>query len=202
MSGPIDTTNGVEPVELDAVVIGTGFAGLCALHVLRNDLGLEVRAFDDAPPGVGGTWYWNCYPGARADTEVTAYCYSFDRDLFDTWRWSERYPRQPEILAYLNHVADRFDLRRSITLETRVLSATFDEHVNRWIVVTDGGERLAARFLIEASACSRRRTRRPSPPVRRPSPARSSTPRAGRSPERVSRANVSASSVPGPAASR
>ncbi|ODU07596.1 MAG: cyclohexanone monooxygenase [Pseudonocardia sp. SCN 72-86] len=148
MSGPIDTDHGVEPVELDAVVIGTGFAGLLALHTLRNDLGLEVRAFDDAP-GVGGTWYWNCYPGARADTEVTAYCYSFDRDLFDSWRWSERYPRQPEILAYLNHVADRFDLRRSITLDTRVLSATFDEDVNRWIVVTDGGERLAARFLIE-----------------------------------------------------
>jgi cyclohexanone monooxygenase len=135
-------------LELDVAVIGTGFAGLYALYKLRNELNLSVQAFDNAD-GVGGTWYWNRYPGARADTEVTAYCYSFDRELFDSWTWSERYPRQSEILAYLNHVADRFDLRRSITFGTTVDQATFDEDAERWNLVLDNGQRVRCQFLIE-----------------------------------------------------
>ncbi len=133
--------------EVDVVVIGSGFAGLYALHKLRNGLGLKVRSFDDAS-GVGGTWYWNRYPGARSDTEVTAYCYSFDRELFDEWKWTERYPRQHEILGYLNHVADRFDLRRSITFGTTIESAWFDETTNRWDIKTSKGERISAQFVV------------------------------------------------------
>jgi cyclohexanone monooxygenase len=133
--------------ELDVIVIGAGFAGLYAVHKLRNELGLNVRAFDNAA-GVGGTWYWNRYPGVRCDTEVTAYCYSFDRALFNEWKWNERYPRQPEILAYLNHVADRYDLRRSITFGATIASAHFNEATNRWEIVTTGGERLSAQFLV------------------------------------------------------
>jgi cation diffusion facilitator CzcD-associated flavoprotein CzcO len=141
-------SNGTESTtDLDVVVIGSGFAGLYALHRLRNGLGLNVRSFDNAG-GVGGTWYWNRYPGARCDTEVTAYCYSFDRQLFDEWRWNERYPRQAEILAYLDHVADRFDLRRSITFGTTIESAVFDETINRWAVTTSGGESLTAQFIV------------------------------------------------------
>src|SRR5689334_11440722 len=100
-------------LEVDVAVIGTGFAGLYALYKARKELGLRAHAFDDAE-GVGGTWYWNRYPGARSDTEVTAYCYSFDRELFDAWKWTAKYPRQSEILAYLNLFADRYDLRRDI----------------------------------------------------------------------------------------
>ena len=134
-------------VELDVVVIGAGFAGLYALHKLRNELGLNVRALDNAA-GVGGTWYWNRYPGVRCDTEITAYCYSFDRALWNEWKWNERYPRQPEILAYLNHVADRYDLRRSITFGATVKSAHFNERTNRWDIVTSSGEQLSAQFLV------------------------------------------------------
>jgi cyclohexanone monooxygenase len=134
--------------DVDAVVIGAGFAGLYALHKLRNDLGLDVQAFEQGSD-VGGTWYWNRYPGARSDTEVTAYCYSFDRDLFEQWRWSQRYPRQPEILSYLDMFADRYDLRRSIAFDTTVESATFNEQAGRWELVTDSGERWTAQFLIE-----------------------------------------------------
>jgi cyclohexanone monooxygenase len=134
--------------DVDAVVIGAGFAGLYALHKLRNDLGLDVQAFEQGSD-VGGTWYWNRYPGARSDTEVTAYCYSFDRDLFDQWQWSQRYPRQPEILSYLDMFADRYDLRRSITFDTTIESATFNEQASRWELRTDKGERWTAQFLIE-----------------------------------------------------
>ena len=105
--------------EVDAVVIGSGFAGLYSIHRLRNESGITVQAFDNAGD-VGGTWFWNQYPGARSDTEVNAYCYSFDKELFHDWKWTERYPRQQEILAYLNHVADRYDLRRSIRFDTQV----------------------------------------------------------------------------------
>jgi cyclohexanone monooxygenase len=139
--------NGV--TEVDAVVIGSGFAGLYSIHKLRNGLGLSVQGFENAG-GVGGTWYWNRYPGARSDTEVNAYCYSFDRELFHTWKWSERYPRQAEILAYLNTVADRYDLRRSIRFNTQVQSAVFDEQANRWRITTGDGARYSAEFLIEA----------------------------------------------------
>lgn len=142
----VNTTSDV--VEVDAVVIGTGFAGIYSIHKLRNELGLSVQAFDNAS-GVGGTWYWNRYPGARSDTEVNAYCYSFDPQLFHDWKWTERYPKQPEILAYLNHVVDRYDLRRSIQFDTQIESATWDDASSRWEVVTNQGQRFRAQFLIE-----------------------------------------------------
>lgn len=141
LSGPVE--------EVDAVVIGSGFAGLYSLHKLRNDLGLQVQALDNAGD-VGGTWYWNRYPGARSDTEVYAYCYSFDKDLFREWQWTERYPREHEIRAYLRHVADRYDLRRSIRFDTQVTSVVWDEAAGRYTITTDAGDAYCARFLVEA----------------------------------------------------
>ncbi|WP_372733552.1 flavin-containing monooxygenase [Nocardioides sp.] len=135
--------------EVDAIVIGSGFAGLYSIHKLRNVDGLTVQAFENAGD-VGGTWYWNQYPGARSDTEVNAYCYSFDKELFHEWKWSERYPRQEEIWSYLKHVADRYDLRRSIQFDTQVETATWDEAASQWIVTTDDGKAWRAKFLIEA----------------------------------------------------
>ncbi len=137
---------------VDAVVIGGGFSGLYMLKRLRDDLGLSVQVFE-AGDDVGGTWYWNRYPGARCDSEAYVYCFSFDRDLLQEWNWSGKYPLQPEILEYLRHVADRFDLRSHIQLETRVTSAHYDESSDRWSVETDRGERLSARFLITAIGC-------------------------------------------------
>ena len=110
---------------LDAVVVGAGFAGMYMLHRLRG-LGLSVRVYE-AGDGVGGTWYWNRYPGARCDVESMDYSYSFSDELQQEWRWTERYSAQPEILKYANYVADRFDLRRDIQFGTRVTSAVFDE---------------------------------------------------------------------------
>ncbi len=110
--------------DVDAVIVGAGFSGLYMLHRLRDLLGLTVRCFE-AGDGVGGTWYWNRYPGARCDSESTYYSYSFSEDLQQEWTWSTKYPEQPEILLYLNHVADRFNLRRDITFGTRVTAATF-----------------------------------------------------------------------------
>jgi cyclohexanone monooxygenase len=137
--------------ELDAVVVGAGFAGLYALHRLRG-LGLDVRVLE-AASGIGGTWFWNCYPGARCDIESVDYSYSFSEELEQEWSWSERYPSQPEILRYLNHVADRFDLRRDIELDTRVASATWDEAGARWTIETDNGRRYGARFCVLATGC-------------------------------------------------
>ncbi|MGY1812102.1 flavin-containing monooxygenase [Blastococcus sp. SYSU D00820] len=134
------------PRTVDAVVVGAGFAGLYALHRLRG-LGLQVRVFE-AGSDVGGTWYWNRYPGARCDIESVFYSYSFDEDLTREWTWTERYAAQPEILAYLQHVADRFDLRRDIALDTRVVSARYDEAADRWTVATDTGERVSCRYLV------------------------------------------------------
>src|SRR5512147_2113791 len=136
---------------VDAVVVGAGFAGLCMLHRLR-ERGFSARVFE-AGSGVGGTWFWNRYPGARCDVESLEYSYQFSDELQQEWEWTERYASQPEILRYLNHVADRFDLRRDITLETRVLSAVFDEAADRWIVRTDRGETVAARFCIMPTGC-------------------------------------------------
>ena len=101
----------------------------------------------EAGDGVGGTWYWNRYPGARCDSESHSYCYTFSKELFEEWEWSERYPEQPEILRYLNHVADRFDLKRDIRFSTRVVGARYDEAANRWAVRTEAGETLTAQFL-------------------------------------------------------
>ncbi len=145
---PHDTAN---LQQRDAVVIGTGFAGLYMLYRLRK-LGLTARAFETGD-GVGGTWYWNRYPGARCDVESMQYSYSFSDELQQEWKWSERYPRQDEILAYINHVADRFALRPDIQLQTRVTEARYDEDQQRWIVGTDQGDRVSARFLISAGGC-------------------------------------------------
>jgi len=137
--------------DFDAVVIGAGFAGMYMLHRLRG-LGFTARVIE-AGKGVGGTWYWNRYPGARCDVESVQYSYQFDPQLEQDWEWSERYATQPEILKYANHVADRFDLRRDIQFETRVTRATFDERDNVWLVETDRGDRLLARFVITALGC-------------------------------------------------
>ncbi|MGK5641339.1 flavin-containing monooxygenase [Streptomyces sp. URMC 126] len=137
--------------RLDAVVVGAGFSGLYQLHRLR-ELGLRTRVFE-ACDDIGGTWYRNRYPGARCDVESTAYSYSFSPELDQEWEWSERYAAQPEILRYLHHVADRFDLRRDITLRTRVTRAVYDEDGHLWQVSTDTGETVTARFVVLASGC-------------------------------------------------
>lgn len=138
--------------DLDALVIGAGFSGLYQLICLRDRLGLSVQVLE-AGDGVGGTWYWNRYPGARCDSESHAYCYTFSEDLMREWEWSERYPEQPEIMRYLNYVADRFDLKRNIRFNTRVIAAHYDEAANRWTVRTETGEQFTAKFLITAVGC-------------------------------------------------
>ena len=137
--------------EFDAVVVGAGFAGLYMLHRLRNS-GFIARVYE-AGDGVGGTWYWNRYPGARCDVESMEYSYSFSEELQQEWEWTERYATQPEILRYLNHVADRFDLRPDIQLNTTVVSANYDEDAARWTVRLDSGAVVTARFVIMASGC-------------------------------------------------
>jgi len=139
------------PEVYDAVIVGAGFGGLYMLIKLR-ELGLKVRVFDTAT-GVGGTWYWNRYPGARCDVESMQYSYSFSEALQQEWRWSEKFSAQPEILEYANHVADRFDLRRDIQFETTVTSAGFDEVEKRWTLKTDRGQTVSARFCIMATGC-------------------------------------------------
>ncbi|MEA2774837.1 MAG: hypothetical protein QOF90_243 [Acetobacteraceae bacterium] len=138
--------------DLDALVVGAGFAGLYQLICLRDRLGLSVQVLE-AGDGVGGTWYWNRYPGARCDSESHAYCYTFSKELAQEWDWSERYPEQPEIMRYLNLVADRFDLKRHIRFNTRVTAAHYDEAANRWNVHTEAGEQFIAKFLITAVGC-------------------------------------------------
>jgi len=140
------------PRDHDALIIGAGFAGMYQLHLLRDRLRLDALVLE-AGEGVGGTWYWNRYPGARCDSESHCYNYTFSKELFEEWEWTERYPQQAEIMRYLNHVADRFDLRRSIHFGTRVVGAHYDEPANRWTVTTEAGETLRARFLITAVGC-------------------------------------------------
>jgi len=137
--------------QVDAVVVGAGFAGLYMLHRLRG-LGLSAQGFE-AGDGVGGTWYWNRYPGARCDVESMDFSYSFSDELQQEWRWTERYASQPEILRYVEHVADRFDLCRDIQFGTRVTAAVFDEGRQRWDVETERGDRVSARFCIMATGC-------------------------------------------------
>lgn len=134
---------------VDAVVVGAGFAGLYMLHRLR-EAGLCSRVFE-AGAEVGGTWYWNRYPGARCDVESVDYCYSFDESIQQEWVWSERYPTQPELLRYINFVADRLNLKEGITFNTRVTSARFIEAKDSWIVETSTGEVIETRFVIMAS---------------------------------------------------
>jgi cation diffusion facilitator CzcD-associated flavoprotein CzcO len=137
--------------HFDAVVVGAGFAGMYMLHRLRG-LGLKARVFE-AGGGVGGTWYWNRYPGARCDVESMQYSFSFSEQLDQEWSWSEKYSPQPEILAYANYIADRFDLRRDIVFDTRVTKAAFDEAERRWRIETDRGDEVTAQFCIMAVGC-------------------------------------------------
>ena len=136
---------------VDAVIVGAGFAGLYMLHRLRG-LGLSARVFE-AGSGVGGTWYWNRYPGARCDVESMQYSYSFSPELQQEWQWSELFASQPEILRYANHVADRFDLRRDIQFDTRVTEMRFDRATHRWDIRTDRGDVLSARYCVMATGC-------------------------------------------------
>jgi cyclohexanone monooxygenase len=138
-----------QPQQYDAVIVGAGFSGLYQLLRLRR-LGMRAIVLEKGS-GVGGTWYWNRYPGARCDVVSMHYSYSFDEDLQQEWEWTERYSAQPEILKYLEHVADRFDLRRDISFDTKVTAARFDEATARWTVTTQDGDSYEARFCIMAT---------------------------------------------------
>ena len=135
----------------DVLIVGAGFAGLYLLHKLRG-AGVPARVYE-AADGVGGTWYWNRYPGARCDVESMQYSFSFSEDLQQEWQWSERFASQPEILKYANHVADRFDLRRDIVFDTRVVGADFDEADARWTVRTQLGDTIRPRHVVMATGC-------------------------------------------------
>jgi cation diffusion facilitator CzcD-associated flavoprotein CzcO len=138
--------------DFDAVIIGAGFSGLYQLYCLRDRLGLRTQVLEMAD-GVGGTWYWNRYPGARCDSESHSYCYAFSDELPREWEWSERYPGHVEIRRYLNFVADKLDLKRSISFGTKVTSARYEAADNRWHITTDAGNRFAAKYLVTAVGC-------------------------------------------------
>ena len=144
-----DASHGPAPRQLDVAIVGGGLAGLYAIHRLRG-MGLKVRAYE-AGSGVGGTWFWNRYPGAHCDVESLEYSYSFSDELQQEWKWPERYGTQPEILKYINHVADRFDLRRDVQLNTRIKSALFDSKSSEWTLKTDAGEEIRARYCVMAA---------------------------------------------------
>ena len=137
--------------QVDIAIVGAGFAGMYMLHRARG-MGLRAVVFETGD-GVGGTWYWNRYPGARCDVESMEYSYQFDEDLQQDWSWSERFAAQPEILRYANHVADRFDLKRDIRFETRVTAARYDDAAGRWRVSTDQGDTVSATHLVMATGC-------------------------------------------------
>jgi len=146
-----NTDNGTTETDFDAVIVGAGFAGMYMLHRLRG-MGLSVRVFE-AGGDVGGTWYWNRYPGARCDVESMQYSYQFSEDLQQEWEWSERYATQPEILRYVDHVAEKFDLRRDVQFNTPVTVATFDDATCRWRIDTEDGARVTAVYCIMATGC-------------------------------------------------
>jgi cation diffusion facilitator CzcD-associated flavoprotein CzcO len=136
------------PLDFDAIIIGAGMSGMYQLYRLR-ELGLRVRVFE-AGTNVGGTWYWNRYPGARFDSESYSYGFSFSKELLQEWEWSEHFAGQPETLRYCNYVADKFDLRRDIQFKSRVSAAIYEEETRSWTTTLDNGERFCARFLITA----------------------------------------------------
>ena len=138
-------------MKYDAIIVGAGFAGMYMLHRLRTS-GFSTKVLE-AADGVGGTWYWNRYPGARCDVKSIDYSFSFEEALQQEWEWSEKYATQPEILRYANHVADRFDLRRDIQFETRVETATYDEQARDWNITTTTGEHFSAQYYIMATGC-------------------------------------------------
>ncbi len=139
------------PQHADIVVIGAGFGGMYA-HYRFRQLGMSVFGFEQGTD-VGGTWYWNRYPGARCDVESVDYCYTFSREVLEEWEWSERYSTQPEILDYARYVADKFDLRRDIKFETKIVSARYDEAANQWTVTTDGGDSITCHYLVTTVGC-------------------------------------------------
>ena len=141
----------VPDVTCDVLIVGAGFAGMYML-IRARELGLRARVIE-AGAGVGGTWYWNRYPGARCDVESLEYSYGFDEALQQEWHWSERFAPQPEILAYAQHVAQRYDLERDITFNARVQRAVFDEAAHRWQVSTDQGDSVRAQFVVMATGC-------------------------------------------------
>src|ERR1700730_7251728 len=151
MSAAIPSVSAKASETYDVVVVGAGFAGMYMLHRLRKQ-GMTARVYEQGD-GVGGTWYWNRYPGARCDVESMQYSYSFSEELQQEWSWTERYPSQTEILSYINQVADRFDLRKDIQLQTRVTAAHYDETADRWRIGTDRGQSLSAKILITATGC-------------------------------------------------
>ncbi len=145
------TSSASVAIDLDVIVVGAGFGGLYALHTLRAS-GLSVCAYETAAD-VGGVWYWNRYPGARCDVESMQYSFSFDEALQQEWHWSERFAAQPEILAYANHVADRYDLRNSIRFKTRITAMHYNEAAAAWSVHADDGSVRSARFVVMATGC-------------------------------------------------
>jgi cyclohexanone monooxygenase len=151
MSAALQSIPGKVSEAYDVVVVGAGFAGMYMLHKLRGQ-GMTARVYEQGD-GVGGTWYWNRYPGARCDVESMQYSYSFSDELQQEWDWSERYAPQPEILKYANHVADRFYLRSDIQFNTRVERAEFDENANTWSVTTSDGKTVTAKYVVLATGC-------------------------------------------------
>src|SRR6478752_1862041 len=143
--------SGTTTESYDVVVVGAGFAGMYMLHRLRGQ-GFTARAYEQGD-GVGGTWYWNRYPGARCDVESMQYSYSFSDELQQEWNWSERYAPQPEILRYANHVADRFNLRPDIAFNTRIDRAEYDEVTCCWSVTTSHGNTVTADYVVLATGC-------------------------------------------------
>lgn len=158
MTGP--STDNIHE-HVDVLVVGAGLAGLYILYCLRQR-GLTARAFE-AGSDVGGTWYWNRYPGARVDVESMQYCYHFSDELAQEWKWTERFASQPELLRYINHVADRFHLRRDVKFNTRVISARFDDDANLWTLRTDQGDIATARYCIMATGSLSKPYRPPFP---------------------------------------
>jgi len=147
-----DTAPAPHTAPLDALIVGAGFSGMYMLHSLRDRLGLRALVVERGSD-VGGTWYWNRYPGARCDSESHSYCYAFSEELWRGWEWSERYPDHSEIRRYMNYVAERLDLRRDIRFDTKVISCRWDEAANLWRVTVEGGETLSARFLVTGVGC-------------------------------------------------
>src|SRR6188768_2983650 len=151
MAGEVGSNGAGAPTDVDVVVVGAGLAGLYMLYRLRK-AGFSSRVLESGDD-VGGTWYWNRYPGARCDIPTTDYTFSFDPALEDEWTWSEKYATQPEILRYAQFVAEKYDLRRDIDFSTRVDAAAWDEHASRWRVRTEHGEEIVCRHYIMATGC-------------------------------------------------
>ena len=139
------------PKHFDAIVVGAGFAGLYQLYSLRK-IGMTARVLE-AGDGIGGTWFWNRYPGARCDVESLDYSYSFSDELQQEWNWTERYAPQAEIIKYINYVADKFDLRKDIQLSSRVASCIYDEATSTWTTTTVNGETFTSQYVVMATGC-------------------------------------------------